>query len=139
VALANIPRHNLADATGLNSLLRQIGGSIGLATFASLIPRFEQAARLSLIAHLGATRPEVAARLARISAFLTSRGYSADQARAGAERMLGGVVQRQANVLSFEKLFLLAGIVFLVVLPLLVFLKSGRARPAVKVDVHAEI
>jgi len=139
VALANIPRHNLADATGLNSLLRQIGGSIGLATFASLIPRFEQAARLSLIAHLGASRPEVAARLARISAFLTSRGYSTDQARAGAERMLGGVVQRQANVLSFEKLFLLAGLVFLVVLPLLVFLKSGRAQPAVKIDVHAEI
>ena len=28
VALANIPRHQLSDATGLNSLLRQIGGEI---------------------------------------------------------------------------------------------------------------
>jgi DHA2 family multidrug resistance protein len=26
VALASIPRHKLADATGMNSLLRQIGG-----------------------------------------------------------------------------------------------------------------
>lgn len=139
VALANIPRHNLADATGLNSLLRQIGGSIGLAAFASLIPHFEQAARIGLISHLGVTRPEVAARLSRLSAFLQARGYSAEDARLAAERMLGGLVQRQAAVLSFEKLFLLAGIVFLLVLPLLTFLKSNPALPPVKVDAHAEI
>ncbi|MEY2936766.1 MAG: hypothetical protein RL033_7515 [Pseudomonadota bacterium] len=139
VALANIPRHNLADATGLNSLLRQIGGSIGLAAFASLIPRFDQAARSGLVAHLGVTRPEVAARLARISGFLQGRGYSADQAQQAAGRMLGGLVQRQATVLSFEKLFLLAGIIFLFVLPLLFFLKAPRTRQRVEVDVHAEI
>lgn len=139
VALANIPRHNLADATGLNSLLRQIGGSIGLAVFASLIPRFDQAARSGLVAHLGVTRPEVAARLARISGFLQGRGYSADQAQQAAGRMLGGLVQRQAAVLSFEKLFLLAGIIFLFVLPLLLFLKAPRTRQRVEVDVHAEI
>ena len=139
VALTNIPRHNLADATGLNSLLRQIGGSIGLAAFASLIPRFEQAARLGLVSHLSATRPEVIARLARISGALEARGYSVENAQRAAERMLSGLVQRQASVLSFEKLFLLAGIVFLVVLPLLTFLKSNPTQPAVKVDAHAEI
>jgi hypothetical protein len=31
VALAKVPRNRLADATGLNSLIRQIGGSLGLA------------------------------------------------------------------------------------------------------------
>ena len=31
VALSAIPRHKMADATGLNSLFRQVGGSIGLA------------------------------------------------------------------------------------------------------------
>ena len=139
VALTNIPRHNLADATGLNSLLRQIGGSIGLAVFASLIPRFDQAARTGLIAHLGATRPEVAARLGRISAALHGRGYSVENAQRAAERLLSGLVERQAAVLSFEKLFLLAGIVFLLVLPLLTFLKSSPTRPALEVDAHAEI
>jgi DHA2 family multidrug resistance protein len=139
VALANIPRHNLADATGLNSLLRQIGGSIGLAAFASLIPHFDQAARIGLISHLGVTRPEVAARLARLSAFLQGRGYSAEDAHQAAGRMLGGMVQRQAAVLSFEKLFLLAGIVFLVVLPLLIFLKSKPAQRPLELDAHAEI
>ena len=39
VALARIPRYRLTDATGLNSLLRQIGGSLGLAAFATLLPQ----------------------------------------------------------------------------------------------------
>jgi hypothetical protein len=62
---------------------------------------------------------DVAARLARISVALPSRGFSTENA----ERMLSALVQRQVRVLSFEKLFLLAGILFLGVLPLLTFLK----------------
>ncbi len=61
VALASIPRYRLTDATGLNSLLRQIGGSLGLAAFATLLPHFEQTARVGLIAHLVPGRPEVTA------------------------------------------------------------------------------
>ena len=52
VALAGIPRYRLTDATGLNSLLRQIGGSLGLAAFATLLPHFIAAARTGLAAHL---------------------------------------------------------------------------------------
>src|SRR5262249_28509319 len=44
VALSSIPRHKLSDATGSNSLLRQIGGSMGLAVFGTLLPRFATAA-----------------------------------------------------------------------------------------------
>src|SRR4029079_19042778 len=40
VALAGIPLYRLTDATGLNSLLRQIGGSLGLAAFPTLLPHF---------------------------------------------------------------------------------------------------
>lgn len=147
VALASIPRHSMADATGLNSLLRQIGGSIGLAAFASFIPRFTQTASTGIVAHLGATRPAVIDRLSRMQGFLESRGYDAGRAHQAAERMLGGLVMRQATVLTFEKLFFLAGIVFLFVLPLLWFLKSpdhaassrgGAPRPP-EAEVHLEI
>ena len=42
-------------------------------------------------------------------------------------------------VLTFEKLFLLAGILFLFVLPILIFLKSPDHGDQVKADVHVEI
>ena len=139
VALTMIPRHKLADATGLNSLLRQIGGSLGLALFATLIPRFTAAAMSSIGSHLTLDRPEVAARLSAMTRAFMARGYDYTTATQAAERALGGLVARQASVLMFEKLFLFAGGLFLFVLPLLVFLKSpehGEGAP--KVEVHVE-
>ena len=38
-ALSNIPRHELAGAAGVNSFVRQVGGSIGLSVFATLFTR----------------------------------------------------------------------------------------------------
>jgi DHA2 family multidrug resistance protein len=52
---------------------------------------------------------------------------------------LAGQVARQAMVLSFEKMFLLAGICFLAILPLLVFLKADRApEGSHKPEMHLE-
>ncbi len=139
VALASIPRHSLADATGLNSLLRQIGGSLGLAAFASLIPRYTKQATTAISAHVESGRPEVLDRLALISNTLISRGYDAVSAKMAAGRVLGGAIARQATVITFERLFFLSGVLFLLVLPLLIFLKSPDHKNAVKVDVHVEV
>jgi DHA2 family multidrug resistance protein len=142
VALSKVPRLKMADATGLNSLLRQIGGSVGLAVFASLISRFATQAKYGMVANLNHGRPELLSRIAAMEQLLRGRGFDASAAQEGARRMLSGVLSQQAMVLSFEKLFLLAGIAFLCVLPLTLFLrapslKSGENRPAA--DVHIEV
>jgi DHA2 family multidrug resistance protein len=145
VALSTIPRYRLADATGLNSLLRQIGGSLGLAAFATLLPHFIAQARNGLAAHLPAGRPEVMARFGMIQRALIAQGYDPSTAQAAAGRVMGGMVMRQATVLGFERMFMLAGIAFLFILPLVVFLKGpkfnkapGAAR-APKPEVHLEM
>ena len=144
VALSTIPRYRLADATGLNSLLRQIGGSLGLAAFATLLPRFVAAARNGLAAHLPVGRPEVMSRFAMIQRGLIAQGYDPSTAQAAAGRVLGGMVMRQATVLAFERMFMLAGIAFLFILPLVLFLKGPKfkapdAARAPKPEVHLEM
>ena len=141
VALSRVPRDKLTDATGLNSLLRQIGGSVGLAIFATLLGRAATQARASIGAHLGFTNPEAQLRLWQVEQGLLGRGLDAATAHAAAPSTLAGLVARQAMVLSFEKLFLLAGICFLAILPLLFFLKVDRSAEAgsTKPEVHMEI
>jgi DHA2 family multidrug resistance protein len=140
VALTSIDRRRLADATGLNSLMRQIGGSIGLAVFATLMSRYLIQIKASLAAHVSIGRPEVMARLDQMTALLVSRGMDPTSAALAAKRALGGVVMQQANVMLFEKLFLLTGIAFLFVMPLLFFLKApAKSTAAPKVDVHVEM
>jgi DHA2 family multidrug resistance protein len=137
VALSRVPRHKLTDATGLNSLFRQVGGSFGLAGFATLLTRSTAAAHAALLSHLQPTRVEVQSRLMQMQAGFQQRGLDLASAREAALRALGGGVAQQAAVLAFERVFLIAGILFLCVLPLLLFLKVDRSHaPA---EVHMEM
>jgi DHA2 family multidrug resistance protein len=138
VALSSIDRKKLADATGLYGLARQIGGSIGLAIFATLMTRYQKQIAAALSVHLYAGRPALTERLGHITGYLASKGYDAASAAMAAKRMIGGLVMQQSMVMTFEKLFLVAGIAFICVLPLLWFLRAPRLGGP-KVDVHVEI
>jgi len=135
-ALARIPKHKLPDATGLQSLLRQMGGSIGLAVFATMLTRYGSHARASLATHVTDLRPEVAQRLDQIARGMVSHGLDAASAKLGAYKALAGIVTGQAMTLAFSHVFFLAGLVFLCVLPLLYFLKAPR--PTGSAPVHLE-
>jgi DHA2 family multidrug resistance protein len=135
-ALSRIERHRISDATGLNSLLRQIGGAIGLAVFATLLTNHTTTAAEAVRAHVTATSPIVQQRIATTQAALQAHGMDPVSAHTAAIASLQGAVLRQASVLSFEWVFLLAGVLFLLVLPLLVFLKVDRVGR--RTEVHVE-
>jgi MFS transporter, DHA2 family, multidrug resistance protein len=140
VALSTIDRRKMADATGLNSLVRQIGGSLGLAVFATLMTRYPVQIKAAIGAHITAGRPEVDQRIGAMTQMLIAKGYDAHSALQAAQRALGGAVARQAMMMTFEKMFLMAGIAFLFVLPLLYFLKAPRiSRGGPKPEIHVEM
>ena len=56
-ALTFIPRAQLADAAGLNSFVRQIGGSFGLTIFATLLSNYAKRATASVSWHVTNLRP----------------------------------------------------------------------------------
>lgn len=135
-ALANVPRHKLTDATGLNSLMRQIGGSIGLASFATLLERYTTQAKAAVGAHITEVRPEVTERLSMLQHGFESHGISASASPQMALQAMLGSVTAQATVLAFDKVFLLCGICFLAVLPLLVFLKSASPETVKSIQIE---
>jgi DHA2 family multidrug resistance protein len=137
MALSTIPRHRLPDATGLNSLLRQVGGSVGLAIFATLLTRYSIRMRDAMLSSVTMGRPEVMARVQGLQQMLLSRGLDPAAAQNGALRMIDLQVRRQAMMLSFEKIFMLTGIYFLCVLPLVLLLKAPK--PGEKTEVHVEM
>jgi DHA2 family multidrug resistance protein len=136
LALSSIPRHRLADATGLNSLLRQVGGSIGLAVFATLLSRFATKAHGSMLVHVNSANPAATNRWKAIGALLGGGGNGPSDGISA--RVMDGILRQQAMVLSFEKLFFLAGICFLCVLPLVFLLRAAPAGGE-KIEVHVEM
>jgi DHA2 family multidrug resistance protein len=125
-ALSTIPREKLADAAGLNSFIRQLGGSAGLAISATLLTRFSIEAQAGLIPSVTAGRPEISSFLEMVHSGLISHGVATSSTQASALAALQGRVAIQSMVLAFEKSFLLQGIAFLAALPLLFFLRARR-------------
>ena len=138
LALSAIPRHRLADATGLNSLLRQVGGSVGLAAFATLLSRSATRAHSTLIAAVNSGNPAATARFGMLSKAIAARGADPAAAQTMSARVIDGIVRQQAMILAFEKLFYLAGICFLCVLPLVFLLRAAPATGE-KIEVHMEM
>jgi DHA2 family multidrug resistance protein len=139
VALSRVPRHRLADATGMNSLVRQIGGAIGLAVFATLLERYTDQSRVALVATVRPTSATTQQALADLEHALVASGtVPAPAAHEAAVRALDGILQTQASVIAYERVFLLAGVVFLLVLPLIYFLRSDRDKTAIH-EIHMEV
>ena len=69
-------------------------------------------------------------RFGMVQAGLAARGFDQGSAATAAGRMLGGTIARQASVLAFERMFMLAGVGFLIVIPLALFLKGPKGARA---------
>ncbi len=128
-SLSTVRREEMTDATGLSSLLRQVGGSIGVAAFATAFSRDTVRARGDLLRHFVPTRPEVVFRLQQLRAGLAMRGLAAPGTNP-ALAMFHFIALQQSTVLAFERAFVLQGLCFLFSLPLLWFLKVKRGVAA---------
>jgi MFS transporter, DHA2 family, multidrug resistance protein len=138
-ALSFVPRHKLADAAGLNAFIRQIGGSVGLTIFTTILTRFASQAKATVGWQLSALRPEVAARFLAMKGQLLARGIDGPSADIMARQAFAGKATVQGLVLGFEKAFLLQGIAFLAVLPLLYFLRVNRTTSGGAPQVHLAV
>src|SRR5579871_4586290 len=115
----------MSEATGLNNLVRQLGGSFGVAIFASLLGRYTNQARSSLVAHVASSDPMVYGRVQLLQRGLGA-GVDAHTAGERALRVLDVIVQGQSAMLGFERAFFLGGLLFIVSIPLVFLIDEGR-------------
>jgi DHA2 family multidrug resistance protein len=123
-----IPNHQMGNATSIFNLMRNIGGSIGIATSTTLVARNQQANINRLGAHVNAFDPQAQAMLEGIRNSLMAQGTDYASATRQAYGVAFGLIQRQAAVVAFLSIFRLMGVLFLVMLPLLLLMKRPATR-----------
>jgi len=131
LTLLQIESRDLGQATGLNNFSRQLGGSFSIAAMASLLTRFVSQEHSILTANVSAYSPIAQGRLGMITAGMMARGMDARTASRAAMRAIDGQILLQANVLAFEKIYLLSGLLLIVSLPLILLFKQGKPTRAV--------
>jgi DHA2 family multidrug resistance protein len=128
LALGNLPPNLMKSAASLFNLMRQLGGAVGLALLASLLQDRSQFHWQRIAENVTLTRPEIHAYVERLKERAASiPGMDPD---AYAMRRLGGLVAREAQVMSFADAFLFVACGFFVMAALqLVIAKPQPPTP----------
>ncbi len=128
LAMMELPMSKIAPATGIYNLMRQLGGSIGIALSATFVARYGAENRAALSEHVSMYNPVSATRVQGIIRTFMARGDTWDVARMKAVASMTGAVQRQAAMIGFEHIFLIFGLHFLIAIPLIMTLKYDKKR-----------
>jgi DHA2 family multidrug resistance protein len=126
ITMDPIPRENMGNATSIFNLMRNIGGSMGIAVSTTLLYRHGQEHRNLLGAHLTPFDFPARAFLAALRARFMSAGADVVTATQQAQAVAFGLLGRQASMLAFVEVFRILGLLFVALVPLVLLMRSPR-------------
>jgi DHA2 family multidrug resistance protein len=121
-----IPRERMGNATSLFNLMRNIGASIGISMVQTVQFRKQQIHINNLGKYVNPGNPSANSMIQNLTAFFISQGKDATTASRQAYAAVWGMVQRQAAMLSYDDVFLLLAIMFLVMFPFIFIMKRPK-------------
>jgi len=136
LALSGLRGKDIPQGSALTNMMRQLGGSFGVALVATFIERRSWAHRANLLAHVSVYDPELRQRLAAVTSGLMAKGSSWFEAQRQAYGAIEGAVLRQTYLLTYMDAFRVTGIFFLFCIPLLLLFKRRKGAAAAPVSMH---
>ena len=117
LAMSHISPEKMGNATSIFNLMRNIGGSVGIALMTTFLARRSQVHQNHLVANVTTGSPQTLRLLQGLRASFISHGIDGVTATRKALAALYGMVQQHAMMLAFVEAFWLMGVVFLGMLP----------------------
>ena len=71
-ALGDLPQEKIGNASGLYNLMRNVGGSVGIAAVNTIVTRHEQVHRTELVQHLAPSFPAYQERMNQLTTLMSS-------------------------------------------------------------------
>jgi DHA2 family multidrug resistance protein len=130
LTLATIRKDKLVNATSAYNVLRNLGGSVGIALATTFLAQRSQFHQHNLVAHVTVWDPETQRRLADWTRHFLAQGSDAFTAQRQATAMLYRDVVGQAQVLAYADVFWILAILFSLVPLCLPLMRRVHADPA---------
>ncbi len=128
LAYVGVPREKNNQISSMNSFVRNIGGSIGIALITTSISRIGQQRRNSLIANTTPGSPAYENLVGGLIQMLKKQGASTTGATRQAYGLVSGIIERQATTMAYvEVISILALVVFCLVPFILIMRRSKQA------------
>ncbi|MAZ26107.1 MAG: MFS transporter [Cytophagaceae bacterium] len=128
LALSTLKGKEIGEGAAFTGMMRQLGGSFGIAIITTLIYRLDQQHRVDLIPNISAIDPTTQQRVNGLQQMYMSKGFSANEALARAYQSLEGMIGLQGTVLTYMDVFLYLGLLFLLCVPFVLLIKKGAGK-----------
>jgi len=128
MTMGRLRKEEIGNAAGIYNLMRNLGGSIGIASIMSFLVRGTQIHQNYLVASVTPGNPAVAQRLHGMETRLFLGGVSPHAAHEKALGLLNSLVQHQASLSAYVDNFRLLGYLALVCVPLALLFAGVKRR-----------
>ena len=122
LAMGNLAPDKVAAGSGLYNLLRQLGGSVGIASAATLFAQLQVSNRDALRYHISEISTATMERIDVLKGIFVARGVPEALAQDRAYALLDLMLRKQAAMLAFEKIFMIIGIILIAATPLMLLM-----------------
>ncbi|WP_300570042.1 MDR family MFS transporter [Flavobacterium sp.] len=126
LALSTLKGKHIGEGAAFTGMMRQLGGSFGIAIITTFITRLSQSHRVDMIAHLDGSRLEVQQRLQILQKGFMAKGASSNEALNKAYQVMDFSVMKQSTVMSYMDIFLYLGVLFLFCIIFVFLIKRSK-------------
>jgi DHA2 family multidrug resistance protein len=127
LTMSAIRKEDMGNASAIYNLLRNLGGSFGVAFVTTMLARRAQLHQVNLVEHLTPFDTSYQLTLSRADQFLQHMGFDVSTARQGSLSVIHGQLLRQASMLSFNDAFYILSLLLICTLPLLLLIRRSES------------
>ncbi len=136
LSFATLKNHQMTNATGIQNLMKNIGGGIGVSIVGTLLSRFAQIHQANMVSHLNPYNPVFQQKIGAATHFLSVH-MNPVVAVKKANYLMYGSLLKQSYLWSFIDNFRLYGIICLLLIPtVLIFKKVKHHKSSANVSLH---
>ncbi|BAV09280.1 MFS transporter, DHA2 family, multidrug resistance protein [Filimonas lacunae] len=129
MSLSTLKGQQIGQGAAFSGMMRQLGGSFGVAMISTYISRQNMKHRSDLVSKLNIYDPNVQNRLQALKAGMIAKGKAPNIAEKTALQMIDGSISVQSTILSYMDVFIGIGIMFLITVPLvIIFVKRSKNK-----------
>ena len=132
LAISSLDVEDIPQGTAINNMMRQLGGSFGIAIINTYLIRRAAQHRIDLISNITPTNGFSMERLHAYTSLFQRKGFGLQDAQERALALMEKVVQQQSSLSAYLDAYLFVGVFFAAALPLLLFfLKRNKNKKIV--------
>jgi len=134
LSLSTLKGREIGDGAAFTGMMRQLGGSFGVAVIITFMSRRNMMHRSNLVTNLDVTNPAVSNKLNAITQGLIAKGRDPFTAKQAAIKIMDLSVTKQVAVQGYMDVFLYLGVLFLICIPFILLVKGNKKKKGEKLD-----